>query len=71
MHRLLAILLAHLHRKCVWFGSRIKVSKGVTIDDYNTVAQDSVVVRSIHGHNQVFAGFPIKLIHEGDRRIQD
>lgn len=57
--------------KRVWLGNHVKVGKGVTIDDYNIVGQSSVVVKSICGNNQVFAGFPAKLIREGVRRIQD
>jgi acetyltransferase-like isoleucine patch superfamily enzyme len=57
--------------KRVWLGNHVKVGKGVTIDDYNIIGQSSVVVKSIHGNNQVFAGFPAKLIREGVRRIQD
>lgn len=57
--------------KRVWLCNHVKVGKGVTIDDYNIVGQSSVVVQSIHGNNQVYAGFPAKRIREGVRRIQD
>ncbi|WPJ97376.1 hypothetical protein SH580_06595 [Coraliomargarita algicola] len=57
--------------KHVWLGNHVKVSKGVRIDDYNIVAFSSVVTRSIKGNNQIFGGFPAKLIREGVRRTRD
>ncbi|CAA6696217.1 MULTISPECIES: acyltransferase [unclassified Lentimonas] len=57
--------------KHVWLGNHVKVGKGVQIDDYNIIAFSSVVTRSIKGSNQIFGGFPAKLIREGVQRTRD
>lgn len=49
----------------VWVGHTCVIKKGVTVNDWNIIGSNSVVVKDISGQKQIWGGSPAKLIREG------
>jgi acetyltransferase-like isoleucine patch superfamily enzyme len=48
----------------VWIGNSCTIKKGVSINQWNIIASNSLVTKSIVGEKQIWAGSPVKLIKE-------